>query len=147
MQGPKEARICAEMMANSEPWITLKRGFEFGLKLLSDPTREVYVAVMRKKLTGFVMLNLGGPFKGYIHTIGVMPRWRSQGVGGKLMEFAQERIFRECPNVFLCVSSFNTEAQKFYARHGFERVGELKDYVIKGYSEYLMRKTIGPMSG
>jgi ribosomal protein S18 acetylase RimI-like enzyme len=62
------------------------------------------------------------------------------------MAFAEERIFQEVPNVFLCVSSFNQEAQRFYARLGYEQVGELKDYVVRGHSEFLMRKTIGPLT-
>jgi ribosomal protein S18 acetylase RimI-like enzyme len=145
LQGAIEARICAEMMANSEPWITLKRGFEFNLKLLEDRTREVYVAVSGEAITGFVVLNLLGPLRGYIQTLAVMPDWRSKGVGRKLMAFAEERIFREGPNVFLCVSSFNNEAQRFYKRLGYEQVGEFKDYVVKGYAELLMRKTTGPL--
>ena len=132
------------MMAKSEPWVTLKRGLEFNLKLFDDRTREAYVAVLRDAIAGFVILNLIGPLRGYIQTLGVMPEWRSKGVGLKLMEFAEERIFRESPNVFLCVSSFNKEAQKFYERLGYEQVGELKDYVVKGHSELLMRKTKGP---
>ena len=46
----------------------------------------------------------------------------------------------------MCVSSFNTEAQKLYLRLGYEIVGELKDYIVAGYSEILLRKTIGPLS-
>ena len=145
--GPEEAQACARMMANSEPWITLRFEYEFCLQRLAESSREVYVAVVQEAVAGFVILNLGGPFKGYVQTIGVMPQWRGQGVGGKLMAFAEERIFRECPNVFLCVSSFNVEAQNFYTKLGFQWVGELKDYVVKGHSEYLMRKTVGPMMG
>ena len=55
--------------------------------------------------------------------------------------------FRESPNVFLCVSSFNKEAQRLYKRLGYRKVGELKDYVVKGHSEFLMRKSIGPIMG
>jgi ribosomal protein S18 acetylase RimI-like enzyme len=145
LQGPQEAQACARMMAGSEPWLTLRFGYEFCLQRLTESSREVYVAVAQEAVAGFVILNLGGPFKGYVQTIAVMPEWRSRGLGVKLMAFAEERIFREAPNVFLCVSSFNTEAQRFYARLGYERVGEIKDYVVQGHSEYLMRKTMGPM--
>ena len=61
------------------------------------------------------------------------------------MRFAEERIFRDSPNVFLCVSSFNTRAKALYERLGYELVGELKDYIVKGYSEYVFRKTVGPI--
>jgi hypothetical protein len=31
-----------------------------------------------------------------------------------------------------------------YPRLGCERVGELQDFMVRGHSEILMRKTIGP---
>ncbi len=141
-----EARVCAEIMAGSEPWITLRRTREFALARLQDPTREVYVAVVEGQLAGFIILHLGGPFRGYLQTIAVAPEFRNRGIGRQLIAFTEERIFRECPNVFLCVSSFNPGAQRFYARLGYEPVGTLKDYVVKGHSEILMRKTISPMA-
>ena len=63
------------------------------------------------------------------------------------MRFAEERIFTESPNVFLCVSSFNAEGERLYEREGYEMIGELKDYIVGGHSEILMRKTLGPMEG
>ncbi len=42
-------------------------------------------------------------------------------------------------------SSFNSRAKALYERLGYEMVGELKDYLVKGHSEYLFRKTIGPI--
>jgi ribosomal-protein-alanine N-acetyltransferase len=62
------------------------------------------------------------------------------------MAFAEERIFSETPNVFICVSSFNKFTQRFYERLGYEVVGELKDYIISGHSEILLRKTIAPFT-
>ena len=72
---------------------------------------------------------------------------RGQGLGTRLVEFAEKRIFRDTPNVFLCVSSFNPRARALYERLGYERIGELKNYLIDGASELLMRKTIGPIRG
>lgn len=144
MQTEDEARACATLMAKSEPWITLRRDFDHALKLLQEPGKEVYVALAGNALAGHIVMSMQGPFVGYIQVIAVAPGWRSRGIGAKLLRFAEERIFRESPNVFLCVSSFNPRAQAFYTRLGYERVGELKDYVIRGASEFLMRKTIGP---
>lgn len=62
------------------------------------------------------------------------------------MAFAEKRIFSETPNAFICVSSFNSSAQKLYERLGYEVIGELKDYIISGYSEILLRKTIAPLT-
>jgi ribosomal protein S18 acetylase RimI-like enzyme len=43
------------------------------------------------------------------------------------------------------VSSFNPRARELYERLGYEFIGELKDYLVRGHSELLMRKTIGPI--
>jgi len=139
-----EARACAMMMVTTEPWLTLKREFEQAFALTNDNAKEVYVARAGTTLAGHIVVNMQGPFAGYIQALVVAPEWRSRGIGARLVRFAEERIFRDSPNVFLCVSSFNPRAQKFYARLGYERIGELKDYVISGASEFLMRKSIGP---
>jgi ribosomal protein S18 acetylase RimI-like enzyme len=86
-----------------------------------------------------------GSFVGYIRSICVAADARGGGLGSQLVAFAEERIFRDVKNVFLCVSSFNPRARALYERLGYEVVGEMKDYVIGGASEILMRKTIGPL--
>jgi ribosomal protein S18 acetylase RimI-like enzyme len=139
-----EARACARLMAESEPWITLRRDFESALKLVADRTKEVYVARAGRKLAGHVVVNMEGPFAGYIQALVVALELRDLGIGARLLQFAEKRIFRDSANVFLCVSGFNPRAQQFYARLGYERIGELKNYVIAGESEFLMRKTAGP---
>lgn len=141
-----ESEACARMMAESEPWITLKRGYNESLEIISDPSREVYLAVIDGEIAGFVVLEMSGAFVGYVKSICVSPRWRGRGVGGRLMSFAEERVFSEAPNMFLCVSDFNEGALRFYERLGYEAVGELRDYIVPGRSEILMRKSIAPLA-
>jgi len=143
---PDEAAVAADMMSGSEPWRTLRRDRETCLRLLLDPTREVYAAVAGSEVIGALVLALGGPFNGYIQSVVVRADWRNRGVGQRLIVFAEDRIFRGSPNVFLCVSDFNTAAQRLYARLGYERVGELRDYAVRGHSEILLRKTKGPLN-
>jgi ribosomal protein S18 acetylase RimI-like enzyme len=147
MRGRKEAEICARALESSEPWITLRRGYKHSIKPLLDPSREVYVATQGTEIVGFVLLDVRGPFRGYIHLLCVMPEWRNRGIGEKLIRHVEARVFPEFPNVFLCVSSFNRAAQRFYKRMGFQRVGTIQDYIVKGHSEHLMRKTRGPIDG
>ena len=139
LQHDNEVHQCAQMMANSEPWMTLQRSYEDSVNILRNSSKEIYIAAIGDKVAGFTILDMNGGFRGYIQTVAVMPEWRNQGIGSRLIRFAEERIFRDFPNVFMCVSSFNKNAQRLYARLGYERVGELKDYVVAGHSEILLR--------
>lgn len=139
----EESRLCARMMAASEPWITLKRGYVESLAIVEDRSREVHVALEDRQLRGFLILNMSGAFAGYIQTVCVAPEARSRGIGSRLVRFAEARIFRESPNVFLCVSSFNPRARALYRRLGYVRVGDLEDFLVPGLSETIFRKTIG----
>lgn len=88
-----------------------------------------------------------GAFVGYIQTICIDPARRGQGLGSRLVEFAEQRILMVSPNVFMCVSSFNLDARRLYERLGYKVVGELTDYIVRGRSEVLLRKTLGPLTG
>ena len=146
LQGANEAHVCAQLMANSEPWITLRRTYDDSIVMLTDPVREVYVGVVDSEVVGFIILRMDGAFVGYIQTVAVAPQRRGQGVGSQLIDYAEERIFRESPNVFVNASSFNPGAQRLYERLGYKVVGEFKDYIVPGHSEVLLRKTIGPLT-
>jgi len=145
LREPTEARFCANFIVASEPWLTLGLTADQAFQRLTDPSREVHLATVNEQIVGVVSLHLSGPLNGYIQLIAVHPDWRGRGLGTQLIGFAEQRIFRQSPNVFLCVSSFNVQAQKLYARLGFQRVGELADFVVKGHSEWLLRKTRGPL--
>ncbi|MCX6655322.1 MAG: GNAT family N-acetyltransferase [Candidatus Bathyarchaeota archaeon] len=144
LQTSEDAEICARMMSSSEPYMTLRRGYEASLKLISDPMREVYVARSGSELVGFIIVVMKGALIGYIQSICVVAEWRGKGVGSELMDFAEKRVLFEVPNVFLMVSSFNNGARRLYKRRGYKVVGELKDFIVSGYSEIILRKTIGP---
>lgn len=134
-------------MATSEPWLTLGRSYETSLGIVQDPTREVYVARQGASIVGFIILCMTGAFVGYIQTICIHPDHRGQGLGSRLVEFAEQRILRDAPNVFMCVSAFNRDARRLYERLGYRVVGELTDYIVRGHSEILLRKTSGPLTG
>lgn len=141
-----DGEICARMMANSEPWITLRRDYDASLKILIDPSREVYLAMIGDEIVGFTILTMHGAFVGYLQSVCVAPQWRGKGIGSELMDYVEKRILSETPNVFICVSSFNERVQKLYERRGYEVVGELKNWIVPGHSEILLRKTSGPLT-
>ncbi|MDD5628356.1 MAG: GNAT family N-acetyltransferase, partial [Elusimicrobia bacterium] len=144
--GTEELEACARIMSGQEPWLTLRRGYDQALALLKNPEREVYVAAAGGTVDGFIILAMGGAFPGYIQTIALAPDRQGRGIGSRLIAFAEKRIFRESPNAFICVSDFNPGARRLYERLGYQLVGELKDYVVAGHSELLLRKSIGPLS-
>lgn len=143
-----EAEACARIMASSEPWITLQRGYAASLDAVRDPSREVYVATPADvaDVIGFLILSMRGAFAGYIQSVGVRDDWRRRGLGTQLLAFAESRIFAETPNAFICASSFNERARALYERLGYEVVGELRDYIVRGHSEWLLRKSIAPLA-
>jgi ribosomal protein S18 acetylase RimI-like enzyme len=145
IRGQGEIETCARMMAGSEPWITLERNYEGSIETFTAAPKEVYVAAAAGEVLGFIILNLQGAFAGYIQTICVAPGRRGRGIGGRLIAFAEQRVFRDHPNLFICVSSFNSAARRLYERLGYELVGELRDYIVRGHSELLLRKTIAPL--
>lgn len=141
-----EAEDCARMMASSEPWKTLGRSYSACLARMRDESKERYVAVGEDgRALGFIVLNMQGAFIGYIQTVCVAEVVRGEGLGARLVQFAEERIHRDSPNVFLCVSSFNEGARRLYERLGYAVVGELTDYLVRGHSEILMRKSLGSL--
>ena len=140
----QEREWCAQLMASSEPWLTLRRTIDACRRLVSDPSREVYVARAAGELIGFLILAMMGPFPGYIQTVCVVPDRRGGGVGSLLLAFAETRVFKDSPNVFLCASSFNPRARELYERSGYTLIGELTNYLVAAHSELLYRKTRGP---
>jgi ribosomal-protein-alanine N-acetyltransferase len=145
LSGPEDAEWCARLMAASDPWLTLGRGFEASLRLVSDADRETWLARQAGRRVGFVTLNLKGAFVGYVQSIAVPPELRGHGLGAAILRFAEQRIFRDHANVFLCVSSFNDEARRLYERLGYQQVGVLEGFLVAEHDEILMRKTRGPI--
>ncbi|MHB0996860.1 MAG: GNAT family N-acetyltransferase [Elusimicrobiales bacterium] len=141
----KDKRAAAALMGASDPWLKLGLKPEHCLRTFGVPFRETYAAREGGEIAGFVVITMYGTFRGYIQVLFVSPAFRGRGLGEELMAFAEKKIFARAPNVFLCVSSFNKGAQRFYRRLGYKKAGLLKDFLVRGSDEVLMRKTIGPL--
>ncbi len=141
----EERSTCAKIMAGSEPWITLGMSGEHLLNTLNDPLNEVYAAKVKEEIVGTMVVQTRGALTGYLKSIAVKPDRRGRKLGEQMMAFIEKEIFSTCVNLFLCVSSFNQDAQRFYLKLGYEEVGTLKNYLVEGHDEILMRKTIAPI--
>jgi [ribosomal protein S18]-alanine N-acetyltransferase len=137
----------ALMMSKSDPWITLGMNLDQCLDAFKGEYKEIYFVGHPDDITGFVILQVCGTFSGYIQTIFIRDDYRGKGLGRMLLKFCEERIFQFSPNIFICVSSFNTGAMKLYYDFGFTLIGELDNFVKEGFTELLLRKTIGPRIG
>jgi ribosomal-protein-alanine N-acetyltransferase len=144
VSGVEEASECAQLMVGSEPWITLQLSLERAVSVLTDPAREVHAVRDARGIAAFIVLDMRGLVAGYIQTVCVRPDCRGQGLGSSLISWAEERIFRDSPNAFICVSSFNVAARRLYERLGYEPVGVLRGFVVADHDELLLRKTRGP---
>ena len=136
----------AALMASSDPWRTLGRDLTTSAAVVAEaPDTELFVARGAAGPLGFVLLRRRG-FAGspYIVSIGVAAEARGAGVGARLIAFVERHVSPSARHLFLCVSSFNTDAQRFYAKLGFQRVGELPDYVMDGASEIILHKRLAP---
>jgi ribosomal-protein-alanine N-acetyltransferase len=138
---------CALMMSKTDPWITLGINYEQCLKAFEGACKEIYIIDHYNQIAGFVIIQICGTFSGYIQTICIDEVYRNKGLGKKLLRFCEERILKFSPNLFICVSSFNTNAAKLYYEFGFKLVGELDNFVKDGFTELLLRKTVGPRVG
>src|SRR5579859_7698441 len=86
-----------------------------------------YVQDDDRGLAGFTIMS-DGTFgdHGYIRLIGIQQGLTGQGIGTRLLHEA-EILFvqRQIRRAFLLCTDWNTAAQAFYERHGYERVGVL----------------------
>jgi ribosomal protein S18 acetylase RimI-like enzyme len=139
----KEKDLAAHLLAASEPWITLRITEDQCMKNCHDPEYLLYMAYKNYNPAGIIILDphgvAGSP---YVKSIATFPEFRGQGVGTKLLSFAEDLFRDRAKHIFICVSSFNHRARKLYEKYGFQAVGEFKDYIIEGASEILMHKRI-----
>ncbi len=139
----EERDWAAQLMAGSDPWITLRVSLEQCRKACLDPEYLLYVAHWDGCPCGAIVLQrrgvAGSP---YVKSIAVSDEYRSRGIGARLIDFAEDLFRGEAKHIFLCVSSFNIRARKFYELHGYRAVGEFKDYIVEGASEILMHKAL-----
>jgi ribosomal protein S18 acetylase RimI-like enzyme len=138
-----DARWAADLMASSDPWVILGRGFDACFAACTSSLDVLEVAETEGERCGFVLVRPAGVAGApYIVSIAVAPAFRSLGIGAQLLEHVERAYRGRSRHLFLCVSSFNPHARRFYERHGFEAVGTLKAFLIEGADEILMHKRL-----
>jgi GNAT superfamily N-acetyltransferase len=81
---------------------------------------------------------LKGP---YLELLAVLPSFQRRGIGAGVMSwFEQAGRGLGARNLWVCASSFNDGALRFYQRHGFRPAARLPGLVAESYDEILLRK-------
>ncbi len=132
---------CDDIVRFSEPWRTLRERIDFD-RFIDE--KEAFVALVEGAVAGFVIFTPEPVFArgGYLRAVAVAPAIRGFGLGKRLLRFAEETTAKKARNLFLCVSSFNAAAQKFYRQVGYTKAGRLDDLIKKGLSEYIYWKRL-----
>ena len=142
-----EIQVCAQMMVANDPWKAVGRSLNQAITNFSTPQHSCYSLKVDGNLEGFLVLILNGFLGGgFIKSIMVSEKYQGQGVGGQLLDFAEQQIFSRYANAYICVSSFNEDAKRLYLRRGFKVVANLEQLIVAEHDELLLRKTLGPTS-
>ena len=84
---------CATIMSLTNPWITLGMDVAQCRTAFEGECKEIWIAESGEELAGFVIIQTSGTFSGYIQTICIAEAFRGKGIGTRLLEFSEKRIF------------------------------------------------------
>lgn len=140
--------LIGEWMAADDLWRryrlspeTIAADFERGL----ERGDLIVVADTDLPARGFAWCLLDGMFGSYpyLKRFGVDPAFGGKGLGSFLLDsLERELLSQQRRDLFLLVSDFNLDAQRFYQRHGYREVGRVPDLVLPGVAEVLFRKQL-----
>lgn len=102
----------------------------------------LYVAIIDNECASFAFYIPNGIFHSfpYFHLIAIKDKYRSKGIGKKLIYFLETLAFTNKDKVFFVVADFNPDAKRLYEKLGYKQVGEIPNLYRNGINEYLMMK-------
>jgi ribosomal protein S18 acetylase RimI-like enzyme len=98
----------------------------------------------QERACGFAWCIVGGGFgrSVYLRLIGVCPEMAGAGIGSALLDACEQAAVKVSSDLFLLVSDFNDKAQRFYERHGYQRIGAIPGYVLPDVTELIYWKRL-----
>jgi ribosomal protein S18 acetylase RimI-like enzyme len=102
------------------------------------------VAEEQGEVVGFAwyQLRAGLGIGAYLKLIATVPGAESRGLGAALLDEVERRVALEQRHLLLLVSDFNADAQRFYERRGYARVGALPRAVLPDVDELVYSKRL-----
>lgn len=98
-----------------------------------------YKILFNNELSGVMTIRspwLHGP---YIQLLAILPSFQGQKIGSTLIEWLKSHSKQNYRNLWVIASKFNTNAIRFYERHGFTEQTQINDLVIDDHHEILFR--------
>jgi ribosomal protein S18 acetylase RimI-like enzyme len=132
---------CQKIVRSSEPWRTLKESIDFPLFIAA---KQAIVCLSEDKILGFAIYSPRPVFArgGYLRAIAVDPSSRGQGVGTFVLTYIERETLKHADNLYLCVSSFNRVAKRFYANAGYIKIGAIPGLIRNDINEIILWKKI-----
>ncbi len=100
------------------------------------------------QICGFVIAHRRRGGFGHVLTIDVLPEFRQQKIGSRLLSEVHSRLERQgCQTVFLETAVNNVAAIAFYKRHGYEVLRTIPRYYhATGMDAFLLSRKLSPTS-
>ncbi len=99
--------------AHNAPELIIDKKLEFDDGLF-------FVAVDDQSVVGTIMAGYDG-HRGWIYSMAISPNYRNQGLGSKLLFFAEEKLSkRGCVKINLQILQDNKAVEKFYLQNGYQ---------------------------
>lgn len=100
-------------------------------------------ALLQSNIVGFIVAEISRRNEGHIITIDVLPDFRQQGIGSRLLATAEEKLREaKCATVILEAAVDNKAALAFYDRHKYFTFKTLAHYYPNGVNAFVLRKDL-----
>ena len=141
---PSVARRQAEWIVELEPWRSLGYRRARLAAWLAQAARDGRVAAAGGpgRIQGLIVAQPNVLLGTFIALLAVRPEAAGQGLGCALVEQVARQTARQRRWLYTSCDARNRDAQRFYSRLGFERVGALPGLIRRGRTEILLRKEV-----
>jgi len=122
--------------------------FDFFYRILTEFGVVCAVGEMDGQVVGYVLSRIErsfssflslNPAKGHVISIAVLPKYRRQGLGLKIMRYGMQKLIEQkVVSVYLEVRISNIAAVEMYKKLGFYIKREYKHYYRDGESAFVM---------
>lgn len=134
-------RSCSKIVRTSEPWRTLNEKVDFSMHIIA---KHAFVCLAEDRVVGFAIFSSWPVFArgGYLRALAVEQSSRGHGIGKMLLGYIEKETSKHSGNLYLCVSSFNRTARKFYSACGYVKIGSIPGLIRENGHELILWKRL-----